>query len=263
VIYNTSTDFDPHSDTPVEILHVILLGVVKYFWRDTVLQFKSEDDKKRLIAKLNSFEVSGLGIPRLAGHTLVTYAGSLTGRDFRAIAQAAPFALQGFKNISPQYLQLWASLGELVSLVWTPEIEEIDGYIVSLSSFITNLQTGLILSSTISQKLSIIFSTVHAASLTAGLTSRSFIFLFTYLIIFGASDQLFSSQPKASNHTMPSFALTACIVTDTPLHTILHGPWLLAIASVTCSVEVFSWSKIPRSTKHQPAQPQNKQAYHG
>jgi hypothetical protein len=131
LLTNKSIDFDPHADTPVEILHVILLGVVKYFWRDTVSLFKSEDDKKKLTGKLDSFDVAGLGIPRLAGHTLVNYCGSLTGRDFRAIAQAATFVLQGFKCVSPDYLELWASLGRLVSMVWTPEIEDIDSYAVS------------------------------------------------------------------------------------------------------------------------------------
>jgi hypothetical protein len=112
------------------------LGVVKYFWRDTVSLFKSDADKKNLIAKLNSFDTTGLGISRLAGHTLVLYSGSLTGRDFRAIAQAATFVLQGFKNVSPEYLQLWTSLGALVSLVWTPEIEDIEEYSVSMVSHV-------------------------------------------------------------------------------------------------------------------------------
>ncbi|KAJ7607345.1 hypothetical protein FB45DRAFT_764359 [Roridomyces roridus] len=86
---------DPHQDTPVEILHVILLGFVKYFWRDAIARIE-KSDKKILIARLSSCNVSGLGISPLAGHTLVNYAGSLTGRDFRAIVQVAPFAPVSF-----------------------------------------------------------------------------------------------------------------------------------------------------------------------
>jgi hypothetical protein len=84
---------DPHHDTPVEILHGILLGFVKYLWRNLVQnQLGNKDDKKALLVTcLSSFDVSGLEILPLAGQTLVQYSGSLTGRDFRALAQAVPF----------------------------------------------------------------------------------------------------------------------------------------------------------------------------
>ncbi|KAG6829264.1 hypothetical protein H0H93_014547, partial [Arthromyces matolae] len=71
-------DFDPHADTPVEILHVILLGFVKYFWRDAVNRLKVPQ-KQTLIARLSSLKTSGLATGYLSGTTLVTYAGSLTG----------------------------------------------------------------------------------------------------------------------------------------------------------------------------------------
>lgn len=79
-------DLDPHRDTPVEILHTILLGFVKYFWRDALTRVK-KPDRDTLIHRLSSVDVSGLGVPPLAGHTLVTYGRSLTGRDFRVLAQ--------------------------------------------------------------------------------------------------------------------------------------------------------------------------------
>ncbi|EIM81338.1 uncharacterized protein STEHIDRAFT_66542 [Stereum hirsutum FP-91666 SS1] len=125
---------DPHRDTPVEVLHVILLGFVKYFWRDAIARI-SATDKEMLIARLSSFDTSGLDISPLSGHTLVKYAGSLTGRDFRAIAQAAPFVLHEL-GLPDEKLRAWAALSVLVSLVWTPEIDDIETYLPLLRSSI-------------------------------------------------------------------------------------------------------------------------------
>jgi hypothetical protein len=121
---------DPHSDTPVEVLHTILLGLVKYFWRDAITnQLKNNAAKKlELETRLSSLDVSGLGIKKLAAHTLVQYAGSLTGRDFRAIAQVAPFVLEGL--VSPKCYETWVALSHVVPLIWQPNIPDIDNYIV-------------------------------------------------------------------------------------------------------------------------------------
>jgi hypothetical protein len=128
----TIAGLDPHEDTPVEILHVILLGFVKYLWRDLVQnQLNNKDDKKALlITRLSSFNVSGLGISPLAGQTLVQYSGSLTGRDFRAIAQTAPFVI--YDLVSGDCLDTWVALSKLIPLIWQPEIEDIDVHCVSL-----------------------------------------------------------------------------------------------------------------------------------
>jgi len=120
---------NPHSDTPVEILHVVLLGFVKYLWRDVVQnQLKNQDQKKAtLAARLSSFDVAGLGISPLAGQTLVQYAGSLTGRDFRAIAQAAPFVL--YDLVSQDCFSTWVALSKLIPLIWQPEIRDVESHL--------------------------------------------------------------------------------------------------------------------------------------
>lgn len=117
----------------MEILHVILLGFVKYLWRDVVQnQLKNNVTQKALLeTRLNDFDVSGLGISPLAGHTLVQYSGSLTGRDFRAIAQAAPFVV--YDMVSPDCLATWVALSKLIPLVWQPKINHIDDHIVRCS----------------------------------------------------------------------------------------------------------------------------------
>ncbi|KAJ7705289.1 hypothetical protein B0H17DRAFT_1156769 [Mycena rosella] len=69
-------DFDANADTPVEILHVILLGVVKYWWRDAVSRQNSKG-KEELKARLSSVNVAGLKTPPIRGNTYVQYAGSL------------------------------------------------------------------------------------------------------------------------------------------------------------------------------------------
>ena len=121
---------DPHRDTPVEILHVILLGIVKYFWRDLINnQLNKKDGKKEiLIARLNSYDTTGLGVSELAGDTLVNYAGSLTGRDFRIIAQVAPFVI--YDLVGADCLSAWNSLAQLIPMIWHPKITGLKSYLV-------------------------------------------------------------------------------------------------------------------------------------
>lgn len=114
---------------------MVLLGFVKYLWRDLITNQigKNEEQRELLATRLCSFDVSGLGISPLAGHTLVQYAGSLTGRDFRAIAQAAPFV--AYDLVSKDCLETWVALSKLIPLIWQPEIEDIDSHCVCIEWF--------------------------------------------------------------------------------------------------------------------------------
>lgn len=91
-----------------------------------------KDDLKKIVtARLYSFLVNGLNLSPLAGKTLVQYAGSLTGRDFRIIVQAAPFVL--YDLVSQDRFQAWLALSMLAPLIWMQDIDDMDVYIVSLT----------------------------------------------------------------------------------------------------------------------------------
>ncbi|KAJ3933723.1 MAG: hypothetical protein NXY57DRAFT_1060372, partial [Lentinula lateritia] len=124
---------DPHSDTPVEILHVVLLGFVKYLWRDVIDNQlkKNVEKKKELATHLSSVDVAGLGLDsQLTGDVLVNHYRSLTGSDFRKICQVAPCVLKEF--VTDECYQTWLSLSKLIPLIWQPEIESLDSYITLL-----------------------------------------------------------------------------------------------------------------------------------
>ncbi|KAL0567238.1 hypothetical protein V5O48_014753 [Marasmius crinis-equi] len=130
---------NPHSDTPVEILHVVLLGFVKYLWRDVIQnQIKKKEEKmKELSARLSSANVEGLGLPSfLAGDTLTKYYGSLTGGDFRKLAQVAPFVLHGL--VADECYETWVALSKLIPLIWQPEITNLPQYLSTLETEIQN-----------------------------------------------------------------------------------------------------------------------------
>ncbi|KAI5998470.1 hypothetical protein EDC04DRAFT_2976335 [Pisolithus marmoratus] len=130
------TGLNPHSDTPVEVLHTVLLGFVKYFWRDAVnIRIGKNKIKKALLeTRLSSFDTTGLEIPPLSGHTLVQYAGSLVGHDFWAIAQAAPFVLHGL--VPDECYSTWVALLKLIPLIWQSEIDDIDVHLQQLETAI-------------------------------------------------------------------------------------------------------------------------------
>lgn len=85
-----------------------------------------------MTVRLDSFDVSGLGISPLVGRTLVKYAGSLTGRDFRTITQVAPFVL--YDLVPPECYKAWLALSQLVPLVWQPYIPNLEEHLVRLLS---------------------------------------------------------------------------------------------------------------------------------
>ncbi|KAK7696332.1 hypothetical protein QCA50_000986 [Cerrena zonata] len=85
-------ELNSHADTPVEILYVILLGFVKYFWQDAVSR-QGAKGCKILKACLSSLPVHELNISPIDSHILVQYAKSLTGCDFCIIVQVAPAVL--------------------------------------------------------------------------------------------------------------------------------------------------------------------------
>jgi hypothetical protein len=121
---------DPHQDTPVEILHVVLLGFIKYFWRDLITNQIKDDQKPLLIERLNSYDVRGLALDssRIAGATLVNYSGSLTGRDFQTISQVVPFVI--YDMVPPGVFEAWLSLSKLVPLIYQSTINNINAFVV-------------------------------------------------------------------------------------------------------------------------------------
>ena len=92
-------------------------------------QIKAGPKHELLITRVSSIDVSGLGLSPLAGHTLVQYAGSLTGRDFRAITQVAPFVL--YDLVPADCYAAWIAMSKLIPLIWQHIIPDIDYHIVS------------------------------------------------------------------------------------------------------------------------------------
>ncbi|POW14591.1 hypothetical protein PSTT_02767 [Puccinia striiformis] len=125
--------FDTVRDTPVEVLHVFLLGPVKYLFQDFM---KGLDDgqKAELLALWISFNTDSLNIPSIRPTSMVQYSSSLVGKDFRIILQAAPFIF--FQFMTPSQINIWSSLCHLGSLIFQTHIENMETYILELRNHI-------------------------------------------------------------------------------------------------------------------------------
>jgi hypothetical protein len=128
-IISAELGFNVHEDTPTEILHTILLGVVKYFWGQTVFVLTKAHCMHTLEARLGSLNISGLNIDSISERYICHYTGSLVGKHFKTLAQLMPFAC--YDLVTPNLLEVWLLLGRLTVYLWFTEIEDINVYLVS------------------------------------------------------------------------------------------------------------------------------------
>ncbi|OAV89021.1 hypothetical protein PTTG_28844 [Puccinia triticina 1-1 BBBD Race 1] len=117
------------NDTPVEALHVIFLGAVKYLFRD-FMKTLDEDQKTELLALWYSFNTNSLNIPSIRPTSMVQYSKSLIGKDFRIVLQAAPFLF--FRFMTPSRVKIWSALCHMSALIFQTLIEDMDSYISDL-----------------------------------------------------------------------------------------------------------------------------------
>ncbi|KAJ7765113.1 hypothetical protein B0H14DRAFT_3510260 [Mycena olivaceomarginata] len=105
---------DPSQDTPVELLHTILLGVVKYIWHILNTSQWSDTDQCLLAIRLQSTDISGLTVPPIRAGYMIQYKNNLIGKHFKTLMQALAFHIHHIST--PEQFVLLRALTDLQPL---------------------------------------------------------------------------------------------------------------------------------------------------
>ncbi|KAJ7780397.1 hypothetical protein B0H14DRAFT_3095767 [Mycena olivaceomarginata] len=127
---------DPNRDTPVEILHTILLGIVKYVWY-TLHSGWSEAQRDLFVIRLQSTDIGGLTIPPIRTAYMMQYRNGLIGKHFKTLMQTMLFHVHDL--VSPELFTLVKAVSELGAMLWVHEIDNIAKYADDLTILIGNV----------------------------------------------------------------------------------------------------------------------------
>ncbi|KAG2063859.1 hypothetical protein BDR04DRAFT_1036924 [Suillus decipiens] len=122
------TGLNIHQDMPTEILHTILLGIVKYFWGQTIWILDKAHLVKTFQARLDNINKDGLNSPTLGAEYICWCSGSLIGKHFKSLAQLMPFLI--YDLVPSAVLNGWTVIGQLVVLLWHTRIDDVKEYLV-------------------------------------------------------------------------------------------------------------------------------------
>ncbi|KDN33741.1 hypothetical protein RSAG8_13172, partial [Rhizoctonia solani AG-8 WAC10335] len=127
---------DPHRDTPVEILHTILLGVEKYAW----YMFHSStgpDALKKFETRLQSSSILGLEVDPIRASYIVNYRNGLIGRQLKMLMQLTAFHVHDL--VPPALFSVIKAVGELGAMLWYSKIDHLEEYLADLSVLVNNV----------------------------------------------------------------------------------------------------------------------------
>eukprot|EP00731_Ephydatia_muelleri_P011328 Em0006g222a len=130
-------DVDLHRCTPLEALHVFLLGIYKYFLRDFMGRL-SKREKNEIAGRIAAFNFSGFS-HRLS-RDITRYYRSFVGRDFKVLAQLSLFIFAPYLTASET--EVWFGLSKLFKLVYCDKLylEMINEYRDACCSFVQTVQ---------------------------------------------------------------------------------------------------------------------------
>ena len=118
---------DPHRDTPVEILHTILLGVEKYAWYMFHSSLQASALKK-FETRLQCSSILGLDVDPIRASYIVNYRNSLIGRQLKMLMQLTAFHVHNL--VSAASFSVIKAVGELGAVLWYSKIDHLEQYLV-------------------------------------------------------------------------------------------------------------------------------------
>ncbi|KAJ7170376.1 hypothetical protein C8R43DRAFT_1120807 [Mycena crocata] len=128
---------DPSQDTPVELLHTILLGVIKYIWHHMNTNRWSDSDHHLLAIRLQSTNLSGLTVPPIRAGYMIQYKNNLIGKHFKTLMQILPFHVHHLST--PEEFALIKAASDLGARLWVAEIDDMDQYLGQIKIAVANL----------------------------------------------------------------------------------------------------------------------------